>query len=150
MDSPLRISKITQSKGPDTAQFWTKPFEAVWDRWKTTQRFRENIFFKHLSKMGYLETKNMWWWLSNLHRGQLDPAIKSKSNFQIFHSKTIVSLENGGKGQISLKQLLNRDGPIVHWSESCPLKRSLVGESVHIRTKDSLKWTSSISFFYSF
>ena len=42
--------------------------------------------------------------------------IKSESNFQIFHSETIASLEMGAKGQISLVQLLNGDRPIVHWS----------------------------------
>ena len=42
--------------------------------------------------------------------------IKSESNFQIFHSETIASLEMGAKGQISLVQLLKGDRPIVHWS----------------------------------
>ena len=40
----LRISKITKSKGPDFAQFWSKPSDAVWDRWKTAQIFREKYF----------------------------------------------------------------------------------------------------------
>ena len=35
----LRISKITKSKGPNFPQFWSKPYQAVCDRWKTAQRF---------------------------------------------------------------------------------------------------------------
>ena len=33
----LRISKITKSKGPDFAQFQSKPSEAVWDRQKLSK-----------------------------------------------------------------------------------------------------------------
>ena len=48
----LRISKITKSKGPDFAQFWSKPSEVVWDRWKTAQRFRENILLNICQNCG--------------------------------------------------------------------------------------------------
>ena len=34
----LRISILTKSKGPNFAQFWSKPNESVWERWKITQR----------------------------------------------------------------------------------------------------------------
>ena len=40
----LRDSKITKSNSPDFAKFWSKPSEAVWDRWKTAQIFREKYF----------------------------------------------------------------------------------------------------------
>ena len=50
----LRISKITKSSGPDFGQFWSKSSEAVWDRRKAAQRFRENISVRYLSKMWYL------------------------------------------------------------------------------------------------
>ena len=34
LSTALRISIITKSMGPDFAQFWSKPYESVWDRWK--------------------------------------------------------------------------------------------------------------------
>ena len=40
----LRISNVRKNKGPDFAQFWSKPSEAVWDRRETAQRFMENVF----------------------------------------------------------------------------------------------------------
>ena len=46
----LRISKITKSKGPDFAQFWSKPSEAVGDRWKTAQISRGKYFHKMFLK----------------------------------------------------------------------------------------------------
>ena len=64
---------------------------------------------------------------------------KVKVISKYFTLKQLFPWKMGAKGQISLMQLLNGDGPIVHWSVSCPLKRSLVGESVQIRTVDSLK-----------
>ena len=65
--------------------------------------------------------------------------LKTKVISKYFTLKQLFPWKMGAKGQISLMQLLNGDGPIVHWSVSCPLKRSLIGESVQIRTVDSLK-----------
>ena len=60
----LRISKITKSKGPNFAQFWSKPYEAVWDRWKTAQRFREKyfclIFVKNVVVLGEKHDAHDW------------------------------------------------------------------------------------------
>ena len=82
----LRIWKIKKSRGPDFTQFQSKPSEAVWDSWKTDQRFRENISVKYLSKMRYLWTKNMKGVavkVEILHRDQSDPALE-KTSKQLF------------------------------------------------------------------
>ena len=64
---PLRIS-----------QFWSKPHEAVWDRWKTAQRFRGKyfrpIFVKNVVVIGEKH---------DVHRGQSDPALQ-KNSVQLF------------------------------------------------------------------
>ena len=44
LSTALRISIITNSIGPDFAQFWSKPNESVWDRWKTVWGFRGKCF----------------------------------------------------------------------------------------------------------
>ena len=78
----LRISNVRKNKGPDFAQFWSKPSEAVWDRRETAQRFMENVFLDFYSKMWYLLTKNMkevTVKCENLQRGQSDPAFGKNS-----------------------------------------------------------------------
>ena len=73
---------LKKSKGSDFAQFWSKPSEAVWNRWETAKRLREIFFVRFLSKMWYLLTKNMKGMtvkVENLQRGQAYPALEKTS-----------------------------------------------------------------------
>ena len=60
----LRISKIVKGKGPNFAQFWSKPYEAAWDRWKTAQRFRgkhiRRFFDKNVVVIGKKHDGHDW------------------------------------------------------------------------------------------
>ena len=60
----LRISKIIKGKGPNFAQFWSKPCEAAWDRWKTAQRFRgkhiRRFFDKNVVVIGKKHDGHDW------------------------------------------------------------------------------------------
>ena len=54
----LRISNVKKNKGPDFAQFWSKPSEAVWDRRETAQRFMENVFLDFCQNVVLIDEKN--------------------------------------------------------------------------------------------
>ena len=62
----LRISNVKKIKESDFAQFWSKPSEAVWNRWKTAKRLREFFLLDFCQKCGTYWRKTWRGWLSKL------------------------------------------------------------------------------------
>ena len=77
--SMIKRISIIKNKGLDFAQFWSKPNESAWDRWKTAQTFRgkylHQVFVKNvvcMDKKHEMITDKV----ETLLRGQSDPAFQ--------------------------------------------------------------------------
>ena len=86
MTIPLRISKITKSKGPDLDRNFMNMFRTCE---KLPKDSGENFSVHDLYKMWYLWSKNMKGMIDKveiLHRDQSDPTLQKTSD-QLFFSR---------------------------------------------------------------
>ena len=66
LSKALRISNVKKSKRSDFPQFWSKPSEAVWNRWETAKWLRKFVLLDFCQKCGTYWRKTWRGWLSKL------------------------------------------------------------------------------------